>query len=164
MVRNIGKGAAKHISFEFSAPLEIPDGDPVSDLPHFTRGIDYLAPGAEIRAMWDSMITLGPFLEGRSLQDGITITSRYRSIGGESYESEWTINPLLLMGTAATNDSMRDLVRALMAMQKDLHKVVGTRSDGLKVSTATERQKKATAQRQALEEQYGARERVIDGE
>jgi hypothetical protein len=55
VVRNIGKGAAKDITFEFSAPMvsslsqregsEIP---PVNELEYFKRGIDFLAPGAEI--------------------------------------------------------------------------------------------------------------------
>jgi hypothetical protein len=32
------------------------------------------------------------------LQDGITVTSRYESLTGESYETLWTINPLLMPG------------------------------------------------------------------
>jgi hypothetical protein len=82
VVRNIGKGAAKDISFDFSAPIASPASEdpnidvvPVNELPFFAQGVDYLAPGTEIRFFWGSMITLGPFLKERGLHDGITITS-----------------------------------------------------------------------------------------
>ena len=39
-----------------------------------------------------------PLLREMGLQEGITVTSRYESLTGESYETLWTINPLLLPG------------------------------------------------------------------
>ena len=102
VLRNIGKGAAKDITFEFSVPMEMPRGDenplliPVNEQPYFKHGMDYLAPGAEIPCFWGSMIELAPLLRERGLQDGITITSRYKSITGEPHKTEWTVNPLLL--------------------------------------------------------------------
>lgn len=102
VVRNIGKGAAKDISFEFSAPMEIPRGAsnpsvvPISEQPYFKRGMDYLAPGAEISTFWGAMPDLAPFLRERGLHDGVTITSRYKSLSGEQYETPWVVNPLLI--------------------------------------------------------------------
>ena len=105
VVRNIdsiGKGAAKNISFEFSAPMAIPEGanNPqivsVNEQPYFKQGMDYMAPGAEISTLWGSMPTLAPFLRKRQLHDGVTIASRYESIIGELYETGWTVNPLLI--------------------------------------------------------------------
>jgi ABC-type oligopeptide transport system substrate-binding subunit len=55
VVRNIGKGAARDITFQFSAPLESPESAaahslviPVNEQLYFQQGMDYLAPGAEI--------------------------------------------------------------------------------------------------------------------
>jgi hypothetical protein len=102
VVRNIGKGAAKDISFKFSAPIEVPEGTynpivvPVNEQPYFKRGMDYLAPGAEIPTFWGSMPTLAPYLRNKGLQDGVTITSHYRSLAGEPHSTEWIVNPLLM--------------------------------------------------------------------
>jgi len=38
-------------------------------------------------------------LRVKDLTEGITITSKYEERKGESYETEWTINPLLLEGS-----------------------------------------------------------------
>jgi hypothetical protein len=103
VVRNIGKGAAKNITFEFSDPIESPQSAdptsvmrPLNEQPYFQRGMPFLAPGAEIRCLWGSMIDLAQFLRDRNLEDGITITSRYESLTGDSYETPWTVNPLLI--------------------------------------------------------------------
>jgi hypothetical protein len=55
VVRNIGRGAAKDIAFEFSAPLESSISDQEhpevishNELPYFQEGLNFLAPGAEI--------------------------------------------------------------------------------------------------------------------
>jgi hypothetical protein len=54
VLRNIGQGAAKDITFDFSAPMEIPEGAnnprvvPVNEQGYFKRGLDFLAPGAEL--------------------------------------------------------------------------------------------------------------------
>jgi hypothetical protein len=42
------------------------------------------------------MRTLPKLLRERGLHDGITITSRCKSLTGEQYETEWTVNPLLM--------------------------------------------------------------------
>jgi hypothetical protein len=63
VISNIGRGDAKNVTFEFSAPTESlfstpmessvsyrRDSEvvPLSELPHFRDGLNYLAPGAEI--------------------------------------------------------------------------------------------------------------------
>ena len=60
-IRNISEGAAKDISFEFSAPIERSDGTVISDLAYFKDGLGFLAPGKEITLHWDRLDTLLPF-------------------------------------------------------------------------------------------------------
>jgi hypothetical protein len=105
VISNIGRGDAKNVTFEFSAPMESSvsyrrDSEvvPLSELPHFRDGLNYLAPGAEISTVWDHHANLVPLLREMGLQEGITVTSRYESLTGDSYETLWTINPLLLPG------------------------------------------------------------------
>jgi hypothetical protein len=105
VISNIGRGDAKNVTFEFSAPMESSvsyrrDSEvvPLSELPHFRDGLIYLAPGAEISTVWDHHANLVPLLREMGLQEGITVISRYESLTGDSYETLWTINPLLLPG------------------------------------------------------------------
>ncbi len=105
IIANIGRGDAKNVTFEFSAPMESSvsyrrDSEvvPLSELPHFKEGLSYLAPGAEITTVWDHHQNLVPLLRDMELQEGITVTSRYESLTGEFYETPWTINPLLIPG------------------------------------------------------------------
>jgi hypothetical protein len=105
VVRNIGRGAAQDITFEFSAPLESsisdqehPEVIPRNELPYFQEGLNYLAPGAEIDVIWDTHENLLPLLRERGLQNGITATTRYESLTGDKYETSWIINPLLIAG------------------------------------------------------------------
>jgi hypothetical protein len=105
VIANIGRGDAKNVSFEFSAPMESSvsyrrDSEvvPLSELPHFRDGLSFLAPGAEITTVWDHHANLVPLLREMGLQEGITVTSRYESLTGEPYETSWTINPLLIPG------------------------------------------------------------------
>jgi hypothetical protein len=43
VVRNIGHGIAKNITFEFSAPLQSTSGYDVTELPYFQNGINFMA-------------------------------------------------------------------------------------------------------------------------
>jgi hypothetical protein len=106
VISNIGGGAAKNVTFEFSTPMESSvsyrrDSEvvPLSELPHFKEGLPFLAPGAEISTVWDYHANLVPLLREMGLQEGITVTSRYESLIGEVYETHWTINPLLIPGS-----------------------------------------------------------------
>jgi hypothetical protein len=69
-IRNISEGAAKDITFEFSAPVERSDGTVISDLAYFKDELDFLAPGKEITLHWDRLDTLLPFLEEKGLEGG----------------------------------------------------------------------------------------------
>lgn len=99
VVRNIGGGAAKNISFDFSAPMETSKGWDITQLPYFQNGVNFMAPHTDIVAVWDSFENVLQTLKDRDLQTGITITSSYEDLQGESYKTEWTINPLLLEGS-----------------------------------------------------------------
>lgn len=106
VVRNIGVGAAKNISFEFSEPIESTlnhyrDNSKkfiVSDLPYFKEGIDYLAPGSEIRSGWDTYINLLNEPSSEHLREGITVTTRYQDLFDRHYATAWKIDPLKIEG------------------------------------------------------------------
>lgn len=144
VVRNIGKGAAKDVTFDFSTPMESSistrqdsEGAPLNELPYFKEGIEFLAPGAEIRAFWDTYVGLFPLLRDKGLSEGITITSRYKSLAGKSYETRWTINPLRLSGTPhIRRRGENEIAKAVERISKDLHRVASLR--GLKVISRTE--------------------------
>ncbi len=158
VVRNIGKGPAKNISFEFSNDMESPESanphslvKPVNKQPYFERGIDYLAPGAEIPCLWGSMINLAQFLRDRGLQDGITVTSRYASLDDEVYETEWTVNPLLVASRVrlGSEKSVEEVAaEALKKIAETFSEVVHPIQGELRVSTEAERQQR----KQLLEE------------
>lgn len=129
VVKNIGLGSAKNITFDFSAPLEssithLSDSSKpyvVSELPYFKNGLDYLAPGAEIVCGWDIVHNLMQLLQRKELHEGITVTSSYEDLLGHTYETAWTINPLQF-GKAIDFDQkgMNELVKVAEKIQKKL--------------------------------------------
>jgi hypothetical protein len=131
VVRNIGHGLAKNITFEFSAPIETTSGQDITELPYFRNGLNFMAPQTDIAAVWDSYQNVVQNLRDKGLTEGITITSRYEDRNGESYETEWTINPLLLEGSGYSDykgyedevQALEDQARALEKISKDLEKV-----------------------------------------
>ncbi len=132
VVRNIGSGAAKDISFEFSAPLESKNGWDVTELPYFKNGINFMAPQTDLAAVWDSYQNVVHVLREKDLTEGITITSKYKDLQGESYETEWTINPLLLEGSGYSEfkgyedqvQALEDQARALEKISEDIKEAV----------------------------------------
>ena len=133
VVRNIGHGMAKNITFEFSAPLQSTSGADITELPYFKNGINFMAPQTDIAAVWDSYQNVVQNLRDRGLTEGITITSKYEGRNGESYETEWTINPLLLEGSGYSEykgyedevQALEDQARALEKMSEDIKEVKG---------------------------------------
>ena len=138
VVRNIGGGAAKDITFEFSAPLESTSGWDITELPYFKHGINFMAPQTDLPTVWDSYQNVVRKLREKDLTDGITITSKYKDLQGESYETEWTINPLLLEGSGYSEykgyedqvQAMEDQARALEKIAQDIKEAVNGRHDG----------------------------------
>jgi len=98
VVRNIGNGMARNIRFEFSAPIETTSGQDITELPYFKHGLNFMAPHTDIASVWDSHQNVVRTLRDKGLTEGITITSKYEDRQGESYETVWTINHLLLEG------------------------------------------------------------------
>ncbi len=98
IVRNFTQAPAKDVSFEFSAPVEGPDGTVLSELPYLKEGLPFLEPGASISRPWGRMPDLAAHLREKGLEAGIGVTTRYKDLAEERYESEWTLNPLLFFG------------------------------------------------------------------
>lgn len=96
------------------------------------------------------MITLSPFLKERGLQDGITVTSKYKSLLGEPNETEWTLNPLLVAGTLeiAEGKGIKEIAEAIETIADILSTPMSNRFGELRVTTDEERQR-----RDALREQ-----------
>ena len=128
VVRNIGNGMAKNITFEFSAPLESTSGHDITELPYFKHGINFMAPQTDLPAVWDSYQNVVENLRAKGLTSGITITSRYEGRNGEPYQTEWTINPLLLEGSGYSDykgyedevQALQDQARAMERIAEDI--------------------------------------------
>jgi hypothetical protein len=152
VVRNIGHGMAKNITFEFSAPIETTSGEDITDLPYFKHGINFMAPQTDIPSVWDSYQNVIQNLRAKGLTEGITITSRYEDRQGESYETEWTINPLLLEGSGYSEyngyedevQALEDQARALERIAKDIRQAVDQRYEDGSESVEMSRQRNAT--------------------
>jgi hypothetical protein len=124
VVRNIGHGMAKNITFEFSAPIRTTRGEDITELPYFKNGLNFMAPQTDIAAVWDSYQNVVQYLRDKGLTEGITITSRYEDRQGEYYETEWTINPLLLEGSGYSDyKGYEDEVQALEGQARALEKI-----------------------------------------
>lgn len=138
VVRNIGHGTAKNITFEFSAPLATTSGYDITELPYFKHGINFMAPQTDLPSVWDSYQNVVRNMKEKGLTDGITITSKYQDRQGEYYETEWTINPLLLEGSGYSDyKGYEDQVQALEDQARALEKISG---DLEKIKTAMSRQ------------------------
>ncbi len=120
VVRNFTQAPAKDVSFEFSAPVEDLRGLILSDLPYLKAGLPFLEPGGKVSRYWDSLPDLAQMLREKGLEDGITVTTRYKDLAGESYKTEWTLNPLLFAGSGLENfRGMNDLVGAVEKIPQD---------------------------------------------
>jgi hypothetical protein len=131
VVRNIGHGMAKNITFEFSAPIQTTSGADITELPYLKHGLNFMAPQTDIAAVWDSYQNVVQNLRDKGLTEGITITAKYEDRNGESYETEWTINPLLLEGSGYFDykgyedqvQAIEDQARALEKISEDIKEV-----------------------------------------
>ncbi len=124
VVRNVSSGPAKDVTFEFSAPVESSDGFVVSDLPYFGDGLDFLAPDGQVTCYWDRLENLLPFLREKGLEGGIKVTTRYRDLAGEHYETEWNLNPSIYKDRRYVQHSgMDDLVERVARLEEALREV-----------------------------------------
>ncbi len=141
VIRNIGHGVARNVTFDFSAPIETTEGRDLTDLPYFKFGINFMAPQTDLPTVWDSYQNVVQNLRDKGLMEGITIISKYEDRQGEHYETEWTINPLLLEGSGYSEykgfedqvQALEDQARALEKISQGLEEVkeaVNYRSDG----------------------------------
>jgi hypothetical protein len=95
VIRNMVRGPAKDITFEFSAPIESSSGYCISDLQIFKNGLAFLSPNTEIGVYWDHLDSLLPHLREKGLEEGISVTTRYKDLAGYSYETQWHLNPFI---------------------------------------------------------------------
>jgi hypothetical protein len=124
VVRNIGHGVARNITFGFSAPLQSTGGQDITELPYLRNGINFMAPQTSLPAVWDSYHNVVQNLRAKGLTKGITITSYYEDRQGERYETEWTINPLLLEGSGYSDyKGYEDEVQALQDQARALEHI-----------------------------------------
>ena len=134
VVRNIGHGVARNITFAFSAPFESTSGYNITELPYFRNGLNFMGPQASLPAVWDSYQNVVENLRAKGLTEGITITSYYEDRQGERYDTEWTMNPLLLQGSGYSDykgyedevQALQDQARALERIAEDIEVIKAT--------------------------------------
>jgi hypothetical protein len=139
VVRNIGHGVARNITFAFSAPLQSTSGYDITELPYFQNGINFMAPQTSLPAVWDSYQNVVKNLKDKGLTEGITITSYYEDRQGERYETAWTINPLLLEGSGYSDykgyedevQALQDQARAMERIAQDVEVLKETKHNPL---------------------------------
>lgn len=125
VIKNISGGAAKEITFDFSSRIESSSGFNISELPYFSRGINFLGPEGEIRCFWDYLDDLIPVLKREGLTEGITVTVRYKDLSGKLYEDRWTFNPLLYEENRSVRQrDTSDLVEAVEKVSEKLDEVL----------------------------------------
>ena len=120
VVQNFTSAPAKEISFNFSAPIADSSGFVLSDLPFFKEGLPFLEPEAQITHYWDHLSNLVPMFKEKGLEDGIKVNTSYKDLAGESYETEWTIHPLLFEGDhrIQRSEGMNDLVNVVKGLSE----------------------------------------------
>jgi hypothetical protein len=59
------------------------------------EGMSFLGPGEEVACAWDNLDDLASSLREKGHKRGILVKVRYEDLAGESYETEWRINPLI---------------------------------------------------------------------
>jgi hypothetical protein len=103
-------------------------------LPTSGRGLDFLEPEGRISCYWGLLPSLAPLLREKGLEDGIRVSTSYKDLAGESYESEWTIVPLLFEEARIEQlKDMNDLISAVeripeeTARQDGYRKAAGSR-------------------------------------
>lgn len=130
VVRNVSSGAAKDISFDFSHDIESADGYVVTDIPYLKHGLNFLEPGGEITSYWDSLEEIIPRLKEAGLDEGITVTTSYKSLSGTPYTSSWKVNPLLFEGYRdSPHKGMEDLVKNVEKISGGIEKISDGRED-----------------------------------
>ncbi len=133
VVRNVGGGPAKNISFEFSSNIKSSTGFVLTDLFYLRDGMDFLGPAGEIRCLWDDMASIEDVMREEGLNDGIRVYTHYEGMNGDTYHESYGINPLLYQGIRnATRRDMDDLVELLD------ERLPGGASDGSSPDSAEE--------------------------
>jgi hypothetical protein len=70
IVRNFTQAPAKDVSFQFSAPVEGPDGTVLSELPYLKEGLPFLEPEANISRPWGRLRDLALLLRAGGSRRG----------------------------------------------------------------------------------------------
>ena len=132
-IRNVSSGPAKEVTFEFSAPVESSDGTVISDLPYFKDGLDFMAPDGRISCYWDHLDNLLPLLREKGLERGIMVTTSYKDLAGESYETEWNLNPSVYrQGRYVQHRGMDDLVSTIAELKAAVQETSGKMEESVR--------------------------------
>jgi hypothetical protein len=115
VVRNLGAGVAKDITFAFSDPIEDSTGFILSELPYLQEGMSLLGPREEVACAWDNLDNLASSLREKGHNRGILVKVRYEDLAGESYETEWRINPLIYEGNRHVPPHHHQAVQAFVS-------------------------------------------------
>jgi [ribosomal protein S5]-alanine N-acetyltransferase len=124
VVMNTGSGPAKNISFEFSDPIQSPDGFVISDMRYLAEGMESLAPKSGIACQWGDMDGIISSMKEQGLTQGIAVSVSYEDLVGKSYNSGWNVNPTLYEGNRdVTSRDMVALVDTMEGVSDTLHRI-----------------------------------------
>ncbi len=73
-----------------------------------------MSPNGEITVYWDHLDSLLPHLRDKGLEEGVSVTTRYKDLAGYSYEADWHLNPFIYEDRRyVTRRDIGDLVEAV---------------------------------------------------
>lgn len=124
VVMNTGGGPAKNISFDFSDPLQSPDGFVISNMRYLQEGMESLAPRSGIACQWGEMDGVIAAMKEQDLTQGIAVSVSYEDLLGKSYSSGWNVNPTLYEGNRdVTSRDMVALVDTMEGVSDTLNRI-----------------------------------------
>ncbi len=72
-----------------------------------------------------------PLLEEKELQEGITVTVTYKDLAGETYQSQWNLNPYIYRdGRYVQHKGVADVARGVEKLSSDLRSFLQRQESG----------------------------------
>lgn len=151
VVTNIGPTMARDVRFEFDPPIKSTDADlDPNKIKMFHDGISSLAPGKEIRTLFDK----GPDRHKSELPDTYEVTVSYTDqTGKRHYEEKVDIDfGLYWDRLTVTRKDIHDVHRELEKIRREMGKWSARLGSGLLAVTTADVEKRNEAALQRLEE------------
>lgn len=162
VVKNIGKTMAREVSFEFEPQLKSTMGHANLELKMFTQGISTLAPGKQIKTLFEK----GPSRFESELPDTYAVTVRYSDqTGKRNFEESMDLDfGLYWNRLSVTLYDIHDVHKQLSAIADELAKWTATPGGGILEVTPKDMRDRQAATEKQLEEYRAEQESEGSGE